>query len=408
MEEKWKVVVNGETFEEMSQRNRLALLLQLEERTCAECGSIDLREIEGQIVCMNCAIDHNNGEQVKHFASDYFEPDFALGSQGKPPTNLAFGRGLGDTLRSTGAHYKDIYSVLAKGVGGKKNLGLRSRQIRIFQTSNEHPTIHSMIEIGSDLCEEFGMVGEDAVFFADHLGKKLRKVGNSALQQKNRGESIEIRRLTIATFVYVWQLMERDRGLRCQISFEDVFPGQRRKREGTWEGNGIKPDHYKIRAKDWEFVLWSVMMQPDLPATKKPLMQDPQVLKLLQVGRLLCKKWFGHNGNDTFGMWPSSKEQSSFSEWCKKANCPQDHKEVDGTKFFDAYRRNLLRIGEYWVGSGIKFPPKQYADAVFVLTMRRNGEAECLYSAERLNVEPNLLKSVRDILERGTVLERIR
>jgi hypothetical protein len=379
-------------FQEMSQHSRRELLQRLEEKTCPNCGSTDLREIDGQIVCMSCAIEHNNGGQVKHFAGDYFEADHALGSQGKPPTNLAFGRGLGDTLSSTGAHYKDIYSVLAKGVGGKKNLGLRSRQIRIFQTSNEHPTIHSMIEIGSDLCEEFGMTGEDAVFFADYLGKKLRKVGNSALQQKSRGESIEIRRLTIATFVYVWQLMERDRGLRHQISFEDVFPGQRRKREGTWEGNGIKPDHYKIRAKDWEFVLWSVMMQPDLPATKKPLMQDPQVLKLLQVGKLLCRKWFGHNGNDTFGVWV----------------CPKNNEQVDGTKFFNVYQRNLLRIGEYWVGSGIKFPPKQYADAVFVLTMRRNGEAECLDSAERLNVEPNLLKSVRDILERGTVLERIK
>jgi hypothetical protein len=383
-----------EEYDEMPQSSRLDLLHRLEEKTCPECGSIDLREIDGQIICMNCAIEHNNGGQLKHFANDYFETDYSLGTQGKPATNLAFGRGNGDTLRR-----KDTFSVLAKGVGGKKNLGLRSRQIRIFQTSNEHPTIHSMLEIGSDLCEEFGMTGEDAVFFADHLGKKLRKVGNSALQQKGRGESIEIRRLTIATFVHVWQLMERDRGLRTQISFEDRFPGQRRIIEGTWEGKGIKSDQYKIRAKDWEFVLWSVMIQPNLPATKKPLMEDPQVLKLLQVGKLICKKWFGHNGNDTFGVWTTMFDRD-FCEW-KQRNptiCQKDV-EVDGTNFFGTYKRNLLRIGAFWIGSDVKFPPKQYADAAFALTMKQQGEAEYLYSAERLNVEPNLMETIIGILE---------
>jgi hypothetical protein len=367
-------------FQEMSHNNRLDLLRQLEELTCPECGSTDMREIDGKVVCMDCAIEHNNGGQIRHFANDYFEPDYALGTQGKPPTDLAFGRGMGDTLRR-----KDTFSVLAKGIGGKKDLFLRARQIRIFQSSNDHPTIHSMLEIGSDMCEEFGMTGEDAVFFADHLGKKLRKVGNSAIQQKGKGESIEIRRLTIATFVYVWQLMERDRGLRTQISFEDTFPGQRRTSEGTWQGRGIKPDAYKVRARDWEFVLWSVMMQPDLPTTKKPLMGDPQVQKLIQTGKLLCKDWFGHNGNDTFGEW----------------TCPGNTTKVDGTKFFETYRKNLIHIGEFWVSSGIKFPLQEYAEATFSLTMKRMlGDTEYLDSAKRLNVNPNLMESVLSIMER--------
>jgi len=389
---------------EMSDTHRLKLLQSLDEKICPECGSLALREIDNECYCMNCATKRNNGENVKHLTNyiaseetrhpknkstenakednveeafeeenGSFTTDFKLGSQGKPPTNLAFGRGQGNTITR-----KDLYQVLAKGVGGSKDVGLRARQIRIFQSCSEHPTIRNMLENGSELCEEFGMIGRDAVFFADYLGRFLRKVGAAAILQKTNGQSIEARRLSITTFVYVWQLMERDRGLRPQITFEPIFPGRRRISEGTWQGMGIKPNRYKIRSKDWDFVLWSVMMQPEVPTTKKPLMEDPQVLRLIQMGRALCHQWFVH------GQWQNPKTNTIVEE----------------KEFFDKLQKNLIKVGGFWVGSGIVFSLKSYTNACFALTMKDYGAAEYLHAGERLNVDPNLISSVLAILRR--------
>jgi len=366
-------------FEELPDNYRLNLLHVLEQKVCPECGSLDVRDVDDQIVCLHCAVEHNNGGPLKHLTVDY-----SIGKQGNPVTNLAFGKNLGNTLRPN-----DMYRVLAKGVGGATDLGLRARQIRIVTSSIDHPTIKSMITIGSELCEEFMLTGRDSTFFADQFGKFLRKVGTAAVLQKTGGESIEIRHLAITTFVYTWQLMEKDQNLRSQIVFETIFPGKRRLSEGTWQGTGIKPNQYVIRAKDWDFVLWAVMMQPLAPTTKKPLMEDPQVMKLLQLGKLLCKQWFKfiYQGECCldWGSW----------------TCPTTKTVVDGKQFYEVFSKNLLKIGEFWVGSGFRFPQKKYADACFALTMKAlKGQGEYLCAAERLNVESHLLISVLSILER--------
>jgi hypothetical protein len=231
------------TIAEMPSEQRLTVLQKLRDLTCSECGSINFREIDGETVCTGCGTvrDNSRVRALENPTSDY-----ELTSHGKPITHLAFGKGLGGTLQK-----KDLFRVLEKARAGKVDIGLRVRQMSIFQSSNDHPTIHSMLEIGSDLCEEFGMTGEDAVFFADYLGKTLRKVSESAVRQKGRGESIAIRRLTVATFVYVWQLMERDRGLREKIEYQPFFPGNRKVFKTV-------ANKYKVDKKAWDFVHFEV------------------------------------------------------------------------------------------------------------------------------------------------------
>jgi hypothetical protein len=241
------IVVDGQNVEKMSSDQRLKCLQALKDSTCPECGSINFRHIDGEVVCVGCGLVRSRSLQYLS-ANDYSETS-------SPPTNLGFGRGLGDTLGSRPGLFgrNDLFRVLANAPEGKKDLGLRSRQIRIFQTSNEHPITHRLLEMGSQLSHEFGMEGEDAVFFANHLGKLLRRIGFSAYLLKTGTEAVRTKWLAVATFVYAWQLMERDRGLRKEIEYEPYFPGARLLFKRI-----VKPTKYKIHRSAWDFVYFQV------------------------------------------------------------------------------------------------------------------------------------------------------
>jgi hypothetical protein len=233
-------------FKEMTLEQREKCLEALKESTCPECGSINFRQIDGEVVCTGCGLVQSR--LLQHLGTnDYSETS-------SPVTNLAFGRGLGDTLGSSHGRLgnKDFFRVLAKAPAGREDIGLRVRFMKVMSTQNEHPITHKLLEVGSKLSREFGK-GEDAFFFAHHFGTLLRRVGFSVYLLKTKGEAVRAKWLAVATFVYVWQLMERDRGLRKEIEYEEFFPGHNRKALTS-----VEPTKYKVDRTAWDFVHFEV------------------------------------------------------------------------------------------------------------------------------------------------------
>jgi hypothetical protein len=121
--------------------------------------------------------------------------------------------------------------------------------MNIMSSQNEPHEMHRMLEVGSDLCRDFGIGDDDySVDFVDYLGKVLQRVCFAALLQKTLGKSLQMKKLAVVVFVYVWQLRERDRGLRKEIEFEPYFPGKR---------DLLKSNKYKVDKRIWDYVYFT-------------------------------------------------------------------------------------------------------------------------------------------------------
>jgi hypothetical protein len=232
-------------LKEMSPEQRSKYIQTLKGSICLECGSITFRQIDGEIVCTGCGLVRSRSLQYLG-TNDYSETS-------SPVINLAFGRGLGNTLGSRRGlpGKKDLFRVLTKAPAGKEDIWLRIRQMSIMSTLNEDPITHRLLEVGAKLSREFGMEGEGdyVLLFADHFGTLLQNVGVSAWLMKTPAESVRTKALAVATFAYVYQLMERDKGRRKEIEYEPYFPGHNRK-----AFTRVEPKKYKVDRQDWDFV----------------------------------------------------------------------------------------------------------------------------------------------------------
>jgi len=213
-----------------------------------------------------------------------------------PTCSLSYGRSLGDTLPA-----QETWKVLAKASTPglkfdrktqklvrdpdltkemtdelkeylKGHAGLRARFVRIFNSTCDPPYIKRAITIGMDLCREFGLEGKDpdTINFWNQYGKLLRKVCTLAFFMKKKGESFEARKLTVTTFVFMWQLVELQHGLRTRIKHQKTFPSRRsRYNRGV---KCVRKNKYKILENDWEFVLFAFKLQnPSAVMRKKEL-----------------------------------------------------------------------------------------------------------------------------------------
>lgn len=247
---------------------RREILQTVKDKLCPVCGSRDLRQVDDFVVCMSCAYEQP--------CSDFSSSSFLFSDN--PGSNLAFGRGLGTVFSRRG-----LFRILAKAPAETKNIGLRRRYMNIMSSQNEPHEMHRMLEVGSDLCREFGIGDED---FVDYLGKVLQRVCFAALLQKTLGESLQMKKLAVVVFVYVWQLRERDRGLRKEIEFEPYFPGKR---------DLLKSNKYKVDKRIWDYVYFTenknlrpmVPQQP--PKIEHDLTGKSRVLKWLLQGSKLGK-----------------------------------------------------------------------------------------------------------------------
>lgn len=255
----------------LSPEARMSMLSQLEKRVCLNCGAMKFtndRE-NGEVVCMNCGLVQNDGGEVK-FAETYEQ-----GVQCSPTSNLSYGHSLGDTLPK-----QETFRVLAKmapltnkdldeetnealKVFLKKNVGLRARFIRIFNSSVEPNCVKKALSLGTELCSQFGITGDDAFKFRDEYGKLLRKAAAIAMVMKRPFETFEARKLSVAAFVYMWQQLEMQYGMRKTIHYQQSFPSfNARFRRGL---KNVKLNSYKVRKEAWDFVIFASKIT--LPAT---------------------------------------------------------------------------------------------------------------------------------------------
>lgn len=241
----------------LPRETRKLLLNLLDEEVCRECGSIDLVDSYNERVCSFCGLVQNDGD-------DRFVGTFRQTSHGDPVCELSYGRSLGDTLPR-----KNIFQVLAKTTIPndkdltpemseelkqylRQNVGLRARFVRIYTSSCDPPFVKRALTFGERFCEEFGIVGDESIQFRDFYGKLLRKVCSLAVLMKQDGETFEAKRFALATFVFVWQLMEIENKIRKQTHYQKTFPSRRTRRRGL---KRVTKGRYRIRRIDWEFVI---------------------------------------------------------------------------------------------------------------------------------------------------------
>ncbi|MDH5634447.1 MAG: TFIIB-type zinc ribbon-containing protein [Candidatus Bathyarchaeota archaeon] len=275
----------------LSSEARKQLLSKLKSGVCLNCGEMTFisDRNNGEVICTNCGLVQD-GQQKSMI------PDFSHSSMTDPTCSLSYGRSLGDTLPA-----QETWKVLAKASTPglkfdrktqklvrdpdltkemtdelkeylKGHAGLRARFVRIFNSTCDPPYIKRAITIGMDLCREFGLEGKDpdTINFWNQYGKLLRKVCTLAFFMKKKGESFEARKLTVTTFVFMWQLVELQHGLRTRIKHQKTFPSRRsRYNRGV---KCVRKNKYKILENDWEFVLFAFKLQnPSAVMRKKEL-----------------------------------------------------------------------------------------------------------------------------------------
>lgn len=167
-----------------------------ESMICPECLAETLtvsRDDPHEIVCKHCGLVVAEQPSQSHSL-----PGWGRDTNYSDVCNLSFGKSLGTVI----GKYQ-LYSVLAKSPNGKKNLGVRSLQIRNV-TKTEIPQIKSLLHYGSWLCKLHNLDGksEKSVVFAETLGRVLRSVGVCALAM-SRG-TIQSKKLAEASFVYCY------------------------------------------------------------------------------------------------------------------------------------------------------------------------------------------------------------
>ncbi len=104
--------------------------------TCLECGG-QVRKIDAELVCFDCGLATPILDAIHRlpFSSSYSHS-----------SNMAFGKSLGSKI---GDGRRGLFQVLAKSIGDREDLGLRARQIRVIQTSNDPPQTKKLL--GCDL-----------------------------------------------------------------------------------------------------------------------------------------------------------------------------------------------------------------------------------------------------------------
>jgi len=251
---------------------RLNLFQLMQQEMCGECGSMNLKKDfeTGEIACGDCGI-------VKSENDGHLKASFDESVQSSPSCELSFSRSLGNTtsqqalfkvltdtmpmkfdpVKKQFIQDKDLTPEMTKEFIEflNKNRGLRARYIRIFETSAEPGPIKKCLAFGEEMCQTLNLLGEDTVEFRKVFGRILRNVASLALFQKSTTETFEARKLAVATFVYVWQLVESQHGMRSKIRYQSTFPSSRtRYRRGL---KSISLGCYKVSKTAWDFVLIS-------------------------------------------------------------------------------------------------------------------------------------------------------
>lgn len=151
-------------------RNRAKKVTSRNVTLCNECGG-PIRSVDGELVCQSCGLTTPimNLSQRLPYDTTYAHM-----------SNMSFGKSLGSEI---GGGRRGLFQVLAKAPNGQKDLGLRSRQIRVFQTNLEPRQTMCLLSEGSEILKQLGLYNVTENYdprshqLGEAYGNVLRKVG---------------------------------------------------------------------------------------------------------------------------------------------------------------------------------------------------------------------------------------
>lgn len=168
-----------------------------------ECGGKLQETRDGEVVCSRCGLVWNDGgfqigDQIPF--NDEMDERGDYENHWHITSTLSFEKIGSPTLD----RYK-LYRVLAKSPNGRTDLGIRSRQIRVFSSAVDHPQVLKLLRLGSELCKKFGL--DDRHAFANFLGHALRRIAILLLLDP---KGFRAKQLAEATFASVSKSFIRD------------------------------------------------------------------------------------------------------------------------------------------------------------------------------------------------------
>jgi predicted RNA-binding Zn-ribbon protein involved in translation (DUF1610 family) len=136
-------------------------------RKCSSCGGMEItfdRE-NGEAVCTKCGL--------VQYTRDDFENKLPFDTTYALTNHLAFGKSLGGTLPRN-----DLFTVLARGPLGTKDLPIRSTQIQVMMSAVDPPVVKLMLNYGSGVMKELGLDRDEQVchVLSDQYGRVVRQV----------------------------------------------------------------------------------------------------------------------------------------------------------------------------------------------------------------------------------------
>jgi ribosomal protein L37AE/L43A len=173
---------------------------------CPECLEPTLIEDceTGEWVCRRCGLVTR---QTENFSRNLpFDTTYAFTS------NIVFGRSLGGTAPN------HLYKVLAKAPAERKDLPIRSRQIKIIQNAVDPPVVKRMLNYGSNMLKDLGMHQdtEKHHLLAHRCGSLLREIAAFLQISKLNVQSYLVTR---AAVYYLLKQLKPDKAEEARLRF---------------------------------------------------------------------------------------------------------------------------------------------------------------------------------------------
>jgi hypothetical protein len=150
--------------------------MQTLQRPEQPCKHVFVKTRDGELACKFC------GEVKQSFN---MIPQLPMDVTYQPSSSICFGKALGNTL-----NYYGLLRVLAKGPGGRSDLGIRARQIKLITMQTEPPQLHKSLNIASAKLILLGF--EENHVVSNDCGNLLRKLFAFLMLSKMKFQTQEL------------------------------------------------------------------------------------------------------------------------------------------------------------------------------------------------------------------------
>jgi len=369
------------------------------ENICEECGSRNLRKIDGRSTCCDCGVEQIDSEPCSKEGNDFDTDggDSVFSEQQQIEAPLSFGGGLGTTFCQK-YQWKRFFKHTP---AAWKDWGARRQALNVqLSKAMDTPHLHKMQERARHLTSLFDGVGplggfSKKILFRKSFDNMLQKLERIARIAKRPDEDLEIKRLVDPCFVICWQLNEITTNLREKLAFESSFPGYHRKVDR------VPFNHLKISQKDYSYV-FATLFFPVAALVFSPPTTKHVFLKRLKTTKPGAKRYQAHPIVEDMFERARRRWEPIFNEgrirWRllhhhvhkKDRGCPYTL-ECFRKVFERVLQNNIVKVVAFWIRTGFilkfrkkrgvcfstydeyVFPPNEISDAVIIYTFQQLG-----------------------------------